>query len=98
MLILQKLNIEYVSSSFDFIETEYGYSVDGTISEEYRFDNFVHFGSAKKEETISIKYLFRNLQKWYATIESSSGDATTSLSLLREKESLQKKINDVKAL
>ena len=31
------------------------------------------------------------------TIESSSGDASTSLSLLREKESLQKKINDVKS-
>ena len=29
----KKLDIQYVSSSFDFIEKEYGYSVDGTVSE-----------------------------------------------------------------
>ena len=95
----QKLNIEYVSSSYDFIETEYGYSVDGTINEEYRFDNFVHFGSAE-ERARNYFYklsLLETYQNGIATIESSSGDATTSLSLLREKESLQKKINDVKA-
>ena len=95
----QKLNIEYVSSSFDFIETEYGYSVDGTVREEYRFDNFVHFGSAEERARnyfykVSLLETYKN---GIATIESSSGDATTSLSLLREKESLQKKINDVKA-
>ena len=27
----KKLDIQYVSSSFDFIEKEYGYSVDGTV-------------------------------------------------------------------
>ena len=95
----KKLNIEYVSSSFDFIETEYGYSVDGTVSEAYRFDNFVHFGSAEERARnyfykVSLLETYKN---GIATIESSSGDATTSLSLLREKESLQKKINDVKA-
>ena len=95
----KKLNIEYVSSSYDFIETEYGYSVDGTINEEYRFDNFVHFGSAE-ERARNYFYklsLLETYKNGIATIESSSGDATTSLSLLREKESLQKKINDVKA-
>ena len=95
----KKLNVEYVSSSFDFIETEYGYSVDGTVSEAYRFDNFVHFGSAEERARnyfykVSLLETYKN---GIATIESSSGDATTSLSLLREKESLQKKINDVKA-
>ena len=50
----QKLNIEYVSSSFDFIETEYGYSVDGTVGEEYRFDNFVHFGSAEERKKLFL--------------------------------------------
>ena len=95
----KKLDIQYVSSSFDFIETEYGYSVDGTVREEYRFDNFVHFGSAEEKARnyfykVSLLETYKN---GIATIESSSGDATTSLSLLREKESLQKKINDVKA-
>ena len=95
----KKLDIQYVSSSFDFIEKEYGYSVDGTISEAYRFDNFVHFGSAEEKARnyfykVSLLETYKN---GIATIESSSGDASTSLSLLREKESLQKKINDVKA-
>ena len=95
----KKLDIQYVSSSFDFIEKEYGYSVDGTVSEAYRFDNFVHFGSAEEKARnyfykVSLLETYKN---GIATIESSSGDASTSLSLLREKESLQKKINDVKA-
>ena len=95
----KKLDIEYVSSSFDFIETEYGYSVDGTVNEEYRFDNFVHFGSAEERARnyfykISLLETYKN---GIATIESGSGSSTGSLSLLREKESLQKKINDVKA-
>ena len=42
--------------------------------------------------------LLETYKNGIATIESSSGDASTSLSLLREKESLQKKINDVKSL
>ena len=95
----QKLNIEYVSSSFDFIETEYGYSVDGTVREEYRFDNFVHFGSAE-ERARNYFYklsLLETYKNGIATIESGSGSSTGSLSLLREKQSLQKKINDVKA-
>ena len=95
----KKLDIEYVSSSFDFIETEYGYSVDGTINEEYRFDNFVHFGSAE-ERARNYFYklsLLETYKNGIATIESGSGSSTGSLSLLREKESLQKKINDVKA-
>ena len=95
----KKLDIQYVSSSFDFVEREYGYSVDGTVSEAYRFDNFVHFGSAEEKARnyfykVSLLETYKN---GIATIESSSGDASTSLSLLREKESLQKKINDVKA-
>ena len=95
----KKLDIEYVSSSFDFIETEYGYSVDGTINEQYRFDNFAHFGSAEERARnyfykVSLLETYKN---GIATIESGSGSSTGSLSLLREKESLQKKINDVKA-
>ena len=95
----KKLNIEYVSSSYDFIETEKGYSVDGTVSEAYRFDNFVHFGSAE-ERARNYFYklsLLETYKNGIATIESGSGSSTGSLSLLREKESLQKKINDVKA-
>ena len=95
----KKLDIQYVSSSYDYIETEYGYSVDGTISETYRFDNFVHFGSAEERARnyfykVSLLETYKNS---IATIESGSGSSTGSLSLLREKESLQKKINDVKA-
>ena len=95
----KKLDIQYVSSSFDFIETEYGYTVDGTVNEEYRFDNFIHFGSAE-EKARNFFYkvsLLETYKNGIATIESGSGSSTGSLSLLREKESLQKKINDVKA-
>ena len=48
----QKLNIEYVSSSFDFIETEYGYSVDGTVREEYRSITLYTLVQLKKEQEI----------------------------------------------
>ena len=73
--------------------------MDGTINEEYRFDNFVHFGSAE-ERARNYFYklsLLETYKNGIATIESGSGSSTGSLSLLREKESLQKKINDVKA-
>ena len=83
----KKLNIEYVSSSYDFIETEYGYSVDGTINEEYRFDNFVHFGSAE-ERARNYFYklsLLETYKNGIATIESSSGDNNIIIIIKRKR-------------
>ena len=73
--------------------------MDGTINEEYRFDNFVHFGSAE-ERARNYFYklsLLETYKNGIATIESGSGSSTGSLSLLREKESLQKKIKSLKS-
>lgn len=95
----KKLDIEYVSASYDYIETEDGYTVDGTITENYKFENFSHFGSAT-ERAKNFWYKVSLLETYnnsISTIESGSGSSTGSLSLIREKESIQKKINDVKA-
>ena len=93
----EKLGIEYVSSSYDYIETEYGYSVDGTISETYRFDNFSHFGSAA-ERAKNFNYKVSLLEVYSASldrIDNGSGSSTGSLSVVRERESIVKKQNDV---
>ena len=93
----EKLDIEYVSSSYTYIETEYGYSVDGTVSETYRFDNFSHFGSSE-ERAKNFNYKVSLLEVYSAsldTIDNRSGSSTGSLSIVRERESIVKKQNDI---
>lgn len=92
-----KLEIEYVSSSYDFKETDKGWDSDGTITENYSFDNFSHFGSAE-ERSRNFYYKVSLLEIYSGSLNNLNnaiGSATSSLSVIREKESIQKKINDV---
>lgn len=94
----EKLDIEYVSSSYDYAETEYGYSVDGSIGETYKFENFAHFGSSE-ERARNFHYKVSLLEIYSASldrIDSGSGSSTGSLSVVRERESIVKKQNDIK--
>ena len=93
-----KLEIEYVSSSYDYVETDKGWDADGTITETYAFDNFSHFGSAE-ERSRNFHYKVSLLEIYSSSLDNLNnavGSATSSLSVLREKESIVKKQNDIK--
>ena len=92
-----KLEIEYISSSYDYVETDKGWDADGTITENYAFDNFSHFGSAE-ERSRNFHYKVSLLEIYSSSLDNLNnavGSATSSLSVLREKESIVKKQNDV---
>ena len=92
-----KLEIEYVSSSYDYVETDKGWDSDGTITDTYSFDNFSHFGSAE-ERGRNFYYKVSLLEIYSSSLNSLNnavGAATSSLTVLREKESIIKKQNDV---
>ncbi len=93
-----KLQIEYVSSSYDYIETDKGWDADGTITENYAFENFSHFGSVE-ERSRNFHYKVSLLEIYSSSLHNLNntvGSATSSLSVLREKESIVKKQNDIK--
>lgn len=92
-----KLEIEYISSSYDYVETDKGWDADGTITENYAFDNFSHFGSSE-ERSRNFHYKVSLLEIYSSSLDNLNnavGSATSSLSVLREKESIVKKQNDV---